>query len=89
MIELLSCAWCDRPFPARRGGSPQRFCCAAHRIAFWSALRSWAERAVAAGEHQECRSRSVHASPRRHLARACRTSLEDPRPLLQRQLSAC
>jgi hypothetical protein len=43
------CLWCERPFPARRGGSPKRFCCAAHRIAFWSAVRRWAERAVAAG----------------------------------------
>jgi hypothetical protein len=44
-----ACLWCGRPFPARRGGSPQRFCCSAHRMAFWSALRRWAERAVAAG----------------------------------------
>jgi hypothetical protein len=44
-----ACLWCGRPFQARRGGSPKRFCSAAHRIAFWSALRGWAERAVAAG----------------------------------------
>ena len=44
-----ACLWCGRPFQARRGGSPQRFCCGAHRMAFWSALRRWAERAVAAG----------------------------------------
>ena len=43
------CLWCGRPFRVRRGGSPQRFCSAAHRMAFWSALRRWAERAVAAG----------------------------------------
>jgi hypothetical protein len=43
------CLWCERPFRARRGGSPQRFCCAAHRTAFWSALRRWGERAVASG----------------------------------------
>jgi hypothetical protein len=43
------CVWCGRPLSARRGGSPKRFCSAAHRIAFWSALRRWAERAVAAG----------------------------------------
>jgi hypothetical protein len=41
--------WCERPFAARRGGSAQRFCSAAHRMAFWSALRRWAERMVAAG----------------------------------------
>jgi len=44
-----ACIWCDRPFRARRGGSPKRFCCPAHRMAFWSALRRWGERAVAAG----------------------------------------
>jgi hypothetical protein len=42
------CLWCDRPFRTRRGGSPKRFCSAAHRVAFWSALRRWGERAVAA-----------------------------------------
>ena len=45
MIDVL-----DREVElARRGGSPKRFCSPAHRIAFWSALRRWAERAVAAG----------------------------------------
>jgi len=43
------CLWCGRPFSVRRGGSPKRFCSAAHRTAFWSALRRWGERAVAAG----------------------------------------
>jgi hypothetical protein len=43
------CQWCDGPFRARRGGSPQRFCGAGCRTAFWSALRRWGERAVAAG----------------------------------------
>jgi hypothetical protein len=43
------CLWCERPFQVRRGSSPKRFCCGAHRLAFWSALRRWAERAVAAG----------------------------------------
>jgi hypothetical protein len=43
------CLWCERPFQERRGGSPKRYCSAAHRMAFWSALRRWAERAVAAG----------------------------------------
>ena len=49
MITLPGCLWCKRPFRARRGGSPKRFCCAAHRIAFWSAARRWAERAVVSG----------------------------------------
>lgn len=43
------CLWCQTQFEPRRGGSPQRFCCAAHRLAFWSALRRWGERAVASG----------------------------------------
>jgi hypothetical protein len=44
------CLWCERPFRARHsGGSPQRFCCVTHRQAFWSALRRWAQRAVAGG----------------------------------------
>jgi hypothetical protein len=43
------CQWCERPFRARRGGSPQRFCGARCRTMFWSALRRWGERAGAAG----------------------------------------
>ena len=37
------------PVPGSPRRFPQRFCCGAHRMAFWSALRRWAERAVAAG----------------------------------------
>jgi hypothetical protein len=43
------CPWCERPFRARRGGSPQCFCSAKHRSLFWSALRRWGERAIGAG----------------------------------------
>jgi hypothetical protein len=43
------CSWCGLDFPPRRGGSPRRFCSAKHRSLFWSALRRWGERAVAAG----------------------------------------
>jgi hypothetical protein len=49
MITLPACLWCRRPFRPRRGGSPKRFCCAAHRMAFWSAARRWAEKAVMSG----------------------------------------
>ena len=51
MTEGISnlCQWCERPFRARRGGSPQRFCSAKHRSLFWSTLRRWGARAVAAG----------------------------------------
>lgn len=43
------CLWCDRPYQPRRHGSPQRFCGAGCRTAFWSALRRWGERAIEAG----------------------------------------
>jgi hypothetical protein len=43
------CLWCNNRFTPRRGGSPQRFCSAEHRSLFWSALRRWAERTLAAG----------------------------------------
>ena len=43
------CSWCGQDLQPRRGGSPQRFCSAEHRSLFWSALRRWGERAVAAG----------------------------------------
>jgi hypothetical protein len=45
----MTCLWCNRSFRPRRGGSPQRFSCAAHRAAFHSAARRWAERVVALG----------------------------------------
>ena len=44
-----ACLWCGHPFRARRGGSPQRFCRARCRTAFWSALHRWGKRAIAAG----------------------------------------
>ena len=49
MITLPVCLWCKRPFRPRHGGSPQRFCCAGHRMAFWSTARRWASVAVASG----------------------------------------
>jgi hypothetical protein len=45
----MICDWCDRSFRPRRGGSPHRFCGPKCRTAFWTALRRWGERAVAAG----------------------------------------
>jgi len=50
MSGQCRCLWCDRLFmPRRGGGSRQVFCQADHRIAFHSAARRWAERAVASG----------------------------------------
>jgi hypothetical protein len=43
------CSWCGQDLQPHRGGSPQRFCSAEHRSLFWSALRRWGARAVAAG----------------------------------------
>jgi hypothetical protein len=66
-----SCRWCKRPFRARQGGSPQRFCGASCRTMFWSALRRWGERALAAdiltiadikGSAQKGASDSVNAT---------------------------
>jgi hypothetical protein len=48
-MAKVCCLWCQRPFEPRRGGSPQRFCEARCRTAFWIALRRWGERALAAG----------------------------------------
>jgi hypothetical protein len=47
--NALICTWCSEQFKVRRGGSPQRFCSVRCRTAFWSAMRRWAERALAAG----------------------------------------
>src|SRR5207248_10934491 len=44
------CVWCGKPFKARQnGGSRQTFCHPSHRVAFHSAARRWAERAITAG----------------------------------------
>src|SRR5689334_18807177 len=43
------CEWCEQPFCARRGGSPQRFCGARCKKIYWSAVRGVGERALANG----------------------------------------
>jgi hypothetical protein len=48
---LPTCPWCEKPFrPRRGGGSHQTFCSPRHRMAFHSAARRWAERALASGD---------------------------------------
>src|SRR5205814_6302944 len=48
--EAAHCLWCDRAFkPRKTGGSAQRFCCLAHRKAFWTAARRWTMRAIETG----------------------------------------
>ena len=52
MIEIARplCLWCGVPFTRRSsGGSQQSFCSPPHRIAFHTAARRWAERAIASG----------------------------------------
>jgi hypothetical protein len=45
-----NCLWCGRGFrPRIFGGSAQKFCCSAHRQAFWLAARRWTMRAIEAG----------------------------------------
>jgi len=40
---LARCTWCGCVFAARQsGGSPQQFCSAAHRRAFWQAASAYA-----------------------------------------------
>jgi len=70
------CLWCEGPLPAGRGrGSERRFCCSECRSAFHTAARRWALAEIAAGrltvaQLKECRSESVHAFSRGHLASA-------------------
>ena len=48
--ETAHCLWCERAFKLRKtGGSAQRFCCLAHRKAFWTAARRWTMRAIETG----------------------------------------
>jgi hypothetical protein len=50
LAEKPHCLWCGREFTRRAtGGSAQRFCCLAHRKAFWTAARRWTMRAIEAG----------------------------------------
>jgi hypothetical protein len=61
------CLWCSRAFGRRTtGGSAQRFCCLAHRKAFWTAARRWTMRAIEVGllsvECLKATQTSVHAA---------------------------
>jgi hypothetical protein len=85
------CQWCERPFRARRGGSPQRFCGGKCRSAFWTALRHWGERAVAAGILTINDIKSGNPTARTVLARATSSapaSGEAPRSISRQWLLA-
>src|ERR1051325_8624199 len=51
MDDTVHCLWCSKAnaLCSRRGGSAARFCCAAHRTAYWTACRKLGEQAVALG----------------------------------------
>src|ERR1700686_3210694 len=66
--EQVHCLWCGRAFRRRTtGGSAQRFCCLAHRKAFWTAARRWTMRAIETGllsvDCLKAVQTSVHAAP--------------------------
>jgi hypothetical protein len=82
MMEETSavCEWCERPFRRRRGGSPQRFCGTKCRMAFWTALRRWGERAIDAGvlTIDDIRNRDPAACTLLAGARSCTPVSEAP-----------
>src|SRR6516162_7881775 len=49
-MSVTKCLWCGRAFaPRSTGGSSAKFCSAAHRKAYHSAVRHWAEAEIAGG----------------------------------------
>jgi hypothetical protein len=44
-----ACLWCGGPMTARQRGSPKRFCCDPHRMAFHSAARRFVSRMIDEG----------------------------------------
>jgi hypothetical protein len=50
-MSVTKCLWCGRAFtPRTSGGTPAKFCsAAAHREAYHSAVRHWAEAEIAGG----------------------------------------
>ena len=81
-MSVTKCLWCGRAFTARAtGGAPAKFCSAAHRTAYHSAIRHWAEAEIAgaglpspkSATAQRARSLQPPLHPRR--ARRSRTPL--------------
>ena len=48
-MTTAGCLWCGKHFKPRRGGSPRVFCAPSCRVAYHSACRRWAEKAIATG----------------------------------------
>ena len=83
-MSVTKCLWCSRAFaPRANGGSPAKFCSAAHRKAYHSAVRHWAEAEIAGGRltvaqirnDAACTLATAAASPARGSA------IEDPAPV--------
>ena len=83
-MSVTKCLWCSRVFaPRATGGSPAKFCSAAHRKAYHSAVRHWAEAEIAGGRltvaqirnGAACTLATAAASP------AQGSAIEDPAPV--------
>ena len=83
-MSVTKCLWCGRAFtPRTTGGSPAKFCSAAHRKAYHSAVRHWAEAEIAGGRltvaqirnGAACTLATAAASP------AQGSAIEDPAPV--------
>ena len=78
------CLWFGRAFtPRATGGSPAKFCSAAHRKAYHSAVRHWAEAEIAGGRLTVAQIRNGAACA---LATAAASStqgspIDDPAPI--------
>jgi|SRR5271166_5897720 len=49
-VTTPGCLWCGKHFKSRRDGSPRVFCAPSCRVAYHSACRRWAEKAIATGK---------------------------------------
>ena len=85
-MSVTKCLWCDRAFtPRATGGSPTKFCSAAHRKAYHSAVRHRVEAEIVGGRltvaqirnGAACTLATAAASP------AQGSAIEDPTPVAQ------
>jgi hypothetical protein len=87
-MSVTKCLWCSRVFaPRATGGSPAKFCSAAHRKAYHSAVRHWTEAEIAGSRltvaqirnGAACTLATAAASP------AQGSAIEDPAPVAPAQ----
>ncbi len=51
LTDLARCIWCRKPFRAKViGAHPKKFCSSTCKDRFHTALRQWAQEAMAAGQ---------------------------------------